>query len=161
VIPITVIPYPLQATLSASPPSIFTNQTSTVIANVVLAGKGFPGAKIGWLVHSGSISSPNSTTDKSGQATVTFSPKAPGVGSVTAVVSSGAFGNRNLTAVITVLSTSSTSTSFSQSLTQLLLSYPYNLILGGGIVGVLVVAIVLVRRRRTGAEIATDEAGIQ
>ena len=161
VIPITVVPYPLQATIFASPPSIFTNQTSNVIANVVLAGKGFPGAKIGWLVHSGSISSLNSTTDKGGSALVTFSPKAPGVGSVTAVISSGAFGVRNLTATIAVLSTSSTSKSFTTSLTQLLFSFPYVLILGGGIVAIVAVAILRIRGRRTGAEIAADEAGIE
>ncbi len=161
VIPITVMGYPLQATLSASPPSIFTNQTSTVIANVVLAGKGFPGAKIGWLVHSGSLSSPNSTTDRNGQATVTFSPKAPGVGSVTAIISGGAFGVRNYTTTIVVLSTSSTSKSFTTSLTQLLFSYPYNLVLGGGIVAIIVVAILRIRGRHAGEEIATDEAGVE
>ncbi|TLX99583.1 MAG: hypothetical protein E6K90_06270 [Thaumarchaeota archaeon] len=161
VIPITVIAYPLQATLSASPPTIFTNQTSTVIANVVLAGKGFPGAKIGWLVHSGSLSSPNSTTDRNGQATVTFSPKAPGVGSVTAIISGGAFGIRNYTTAIVVLSTSSTSKSFTTSLTQLLFSFPYNLVLGGGIVAIIVVAILRIRGRHAGEEIATDEAGIE
>jgi len=59
-----------------------------------------------------------------------------------------------------VLSTSSTSKSFTTSLTQLLFSYPYNLILGGGIVAIIVVAILRIRGRHAGEEIATDEAGI-
>ena len=160
VIPITVIPYPLQATISASPNPIYTNQTSTITVNVVLAGKGFPGAKITWLVQSGSLSSPNSTTDKNGLAAVTFSPRAPGVGSVTAVISSGAFGNRNKTTTIPVLSTSSSSKSFFTTLTQLLFSFPYVLVLGGGIVAIVGLAVLKVRGRRTGAELAEDEAGV-
>jgi len=156
-LPMTVMQYPLQVSISTSMAPIFANQTTTVSLNLLLDGKGLPKVAIIWTAVGGTTSSPNSTTDLQGHGSVVFAPGAAGLGTVTAAYTSPAFGTRNLTASIPILATPAKP---HPSLIQLLLSFPYVLFLGGGIAGGIAASFLIIRRRRRPVE-GEEEGGLE
>jgi hypothetical protein len=147
---IDVLPPSYQATTFDSPPSIYLNQTAVVLLTVKLDGQGLAGAVIDWNSTSGTLSTPNSTTDVDGQASVQLKPNQLGSVNVTATIRSPAVGVEYQSTLISVVPIpNSTSKS---SLAKELLSFPFYLIFVAIAAVVVVVVFLFMRRRKAGGE---------
>jgi len=96
---------PVTETINAGPTIIYTNETSTVYVSLKALGQGVGGAQVLWTVTSGQVSSPNSTTNTNGIATVIFSdPQAVILTpvTITALVTSPFTGAKNFTTSVVV-----------------------------------------------------------
>jgi cbb3-type cytochrome oxidase subunit 3 len=99
---LNVVSNPVTETITAGPAIIFTNETSTVYVNLVALGQGIQGAQVLWYSNYGTLSSPNSTTNAAGVASVTFGSSVGAVSTITAVVNSPFASGKNLTTTVVV-----------------------------------------------------------
>jgi len=99
---LNVVNNPVTETLAAGPTIIFTNESSTVYVSLHALGQGVEGAQVMWFTTEGVLSSPNSTTNADGVASVTFGSSVGGIATITAVVQSPFASGKNLTTTVVV-----------------------------------------------------------
>jgi hypothetical protein len=139
-------PYPLVAAITQSASTIFTNQTATLNVEMGLAGGAVANASVTWKVQGGSLSKTQTVTDNSGISAVTFTPTQVGPAVVTASVTEPAFGTKNLTATVVVI----TAPNNSRGIIQMLTTFPGYLVFVGVAAAVVAVLVIMMRRRRGG-----------
>ena len=150
---IKVISLPLSTSLVVSQPSVTLNGSEGVTLSVEFLGQPLAGANVTWYVTGGEVSQVTSVTLADGTSTVLFKPLAVGAANVTAVVSSPAIGQTELTSFVTVLANP---TPKPVTITTLALRYWY---LGLIVVALVVVYVgLLIRRRRTRARMELEAA---
>jgi hypothetical protein len=144
-----VSPTTYLAQISASALSVSMDSSSVVTLRVVLDSAGVSGTKVTWTASGGTLSASSSTLGVSGDASVIFTPAAPGLANITAHFDSPAIGSHKLSSYIQITPATTKSSDF---LTQFL-TFPFLLIPVGAVAIVVVLAVLLVRRRRRrGAE---------
>jgi hypothetical protein len=127
---------------------LFLNQTATLTVSVAVDGQAVTGARVSWTATAGTVSASNSSTDSRGHATATFSPASTGLANVAAIVSSPATGTKNLSVQIQVIPTPHTN----RSLLQLLMTFPYYILVAAAVAGAVIAAVLGLRRRGRGEE---------
>lgn len=142
---LSILPVPFSANVTASPNPISPNATAIITVVVSLAGQGLPDANITLSTNFGILAPPNSNTDKTGQALATFTSSSPGVATVMANIYHPYIGPRNASVAIII-----------PEPTRPVVQSPFQLIyqlipviLALAIIGIVVVAIRRVLRRRT------------
>jgi hypothetical protein len=147
---IEVLDSSFSASLFPSSALIYTNQTATVTLTLKLDGQVLPGIKILWNTTAGGLSSPNSTTDSNGQASVVFTPNGIGVANVTATATSPIIGNQFQNVFISI--NPPPVIHKKASFAQLLLTFPYVLIIVAVVAVAVLVVFMFLRRRGKGGE---------
>jgi hypothetical protein len=145
-------PYTMQ--ISPVSENILANQTIALTVNAQLLGKGVKGVAVSWSSTSGALSAGNGSTNALGSAEVVFTPKGPGVSTITAILSHPILGTSNLTSSIITLPIP---VKVRPSILQQLLAFPYMLGIVGAAIGVVIALLFVVRRRRKkGGETGED-----
>ncbi|MBI2648820.1 MAG: Ig-like domain-containing protein [Thaumarchaeota archaeon] len=142
---LSILPVPFSASVTASPNPISANATATITVVVSLAGQGLPNASITLSSNFGIIAPSKSNTDKTGQALATFTSRNPGVATVMANIDHPYIGPRNASVAIII---PEPNRPVVQSPFQLIYLF-IPVILAVAIIGIMVVAISKVLRRRT------------
>jgi len=147
-----VLPLPLQASLAASPTTLYINGTSTLRLSVLLQGWPLQGANVSWAVSSGSLSASSSVLAEDGGASVQYIPSQPGPVRVNATVSHPALGPITVSSSLYVLQLPPPPP---KPLVLRLLSFPYLAIWPALAAGAIVA--LLMKRRRGGEQ---EEEGL-
>jgi hypothetical protein len=141
-----VLSSPLSVQISLASLALTAGQVTVVTLTASMDGVGVANVKVGWSASGGIISPPSTTTNAEGQAAATFKPLTAGVATIAA---SASFSHGPPQAASTAVLISASS-SGNQGLVGTLLSFPYVLVLVGGIAAAVIIAVLLVRRRRGG-----------
>jgi hypothetical protein len=149
---LTVRPLAIQASISANPQAIYTNQTAALQLTLTFQGVALEGANVTWTSSSGVISPKASRTGQEGVASAQFTPSQPGFVSIVAQVTHPAFGSVNVTGGLTVFEPVPPPPS--KPLLLRLLSFPYLLL--WPLPAAAAVAVYLLRRRRGEGEEAEE-----
>jgi hypothetical protein len=99
---LNVVNSPVTETMTADPTIIYTNETSTVYVKLDALGQGVDGAQVQWFTNAGQFSSPNSTTNANGIASVTFGSSTGAIATIRALVTSPFTAPKNFTTTVVV-----------------------------------------------------------